>query len=323
MSPRSIGPRQGQIGVASKNPNSFDLNLVKVFLAIWELRSLTAAGQRLGLTQPAVSHGLRRLREHFSDPLFTRFGHTMVPTEAAARLFRSFDEAMQIMSQSIREHDAFAPDNAIRSFRIAMSDVSEFALLPRILPFLKEEAPGVRLESVELDAQSVEGDLRSGTIDAALGFLPHLGPECRSTPLFEDRFVCLLRQSHAFGGERLEAGDFSALGYIDVAAQAIGYRTVDQRLHQLGVQRDVKIQLRHFAVVPEIVRQTDLAALFPRFAAECANRLGGFRLLELAFDLPTIPIGFHIHRNFVANPGLDWLQGVVRRALTAIPNEFE
>ena len=124
--------------------HKFDLNLMKVFLAIWELQSVTAASERLGLTQPAVSHGLRRLREHFQDPLFTRVGHVMAPTATATELYKAFDQAMQTIGQSMQQQRQFDPATTARVFRIAMSDVSEFYFLPALLAHLETRAPRAR-----------------------------------------------------------------------------------------------------------------------------------------------------------------------------------
>src|SRR5258708_32851883 len=105
--------------------NYLDLDLLRVFLAIWDLRSLTAAGDRLGLTQPAISHALRRLRERFGDPLFVRVANRMLPTDAAVRLHEPLDQAFGLVNRAIQERVAFDPKVTQRVFRVAMSDVSE------------------------------------------------------------------------------------------------------------------------------------------------------------------------------------------------------
>lgn len=296
----------------SANVNTFDLNLVKVFLAIWETRSLTVAGDRLGLTQPAVSHALRRLRDQFADPLFTRIGNAMVPTVAATDLYPAFDRAIQIVYRSIQAQGEFIPEQSDRTFRMAMSDISEFYFLPGLLARIEALAPAVRLESVGVEVEEIEGAMRAGRVDMAFGYLPHLGSPCRGTLLFRDSFVCLVRRDHPFQGSSLTEEEFSALTYMDVSTQATGYRLVDQRLHLIGARRRVKSRLVHFTVAPEIVRQTDLATLYPRSASERANIGGQFRLLSLPYDLPDVPIQMYVHENFADDPGIRWLGDVVR-----------
>lgn len=205
-----------------------DLNLLRVFLAIWDARGLTVAGQRLGLTQPAVSHALRRLRETFDDPLFVRVTHGMVPTEAATRLHLPISGALQIIQRAVQDTERFEPSTAQRVFRIAMSDVSELYFLPAMMPWLAEAAPLVRLEVVRLDPATVEQSMRSGEVDVTLGFLPGLERDVISRTLFTDSFVSLVPAGHpilrtAPGEARLEA-----LGYVYASTSATGHQLTEQ-----------------------------------------------------------------------------------------------
>ncbi|KRW95242.1 LysR family transcriptional regulator [Paracoccus sp. MKU1] len=293
------------------NLQKFDLNLMKVFLAIWDLQSVTAASERLGLTQPAVSHGLRRLRDHFGDPLFTRVGNAMMPTPTAAQLFIAFDRAMQTVGHSLQQQGRFDAATSTRVFRVAMSDVAEFYFLPALLAVMEAEAPSARLESVPLLDLGTEAALRAGQVDIALGFTPGFSEECQSSLLFHDQFVCLVRRDHPIRGSKLSKSEFSALTYVDVSTQAPGYRLIDQRLQVIGAVRLVTARLVHFTVAPEIVRHTDLATLYPRSAAERVNVEGAFRLLELPFDLPNIPISLTVHRNFADDRAIQWLAGAI------------
>src|SRR5258708_27859066 len=109
------------IRIMNANNTGLDLNLLRIFLAIWDLRSLTAAGDRLGLTQPAISHALRRLRDRFDDPLFVRAANRMLPTEAAVRLHEPFHQAFAIINRAIQERAAFDPTTSPRVFLVAMS----------------------------------------------------------------------------------------------------------------------------------------------------------------------------------------------------------
>jgi DNA-binding transcriptional LysR family regulator len=151
-----------------------DLNLLRVFLAIWDLRSLTAAGERLELTQPAVSHALRRLRTLFDDPLFVRTPTGMVPTDAAHRLYPPLAQALSIINEAVQQLAKFDPSTARRVFRISMSDMSEFFFLPPLLALLDREARGIRIEVVNVPVEAVSAAMRAGEIDLALGYVPGL-----------------------------------------------------------------------------------------------------------------------------------------------------
>ena len=286
-----------------------DLNLLRVFLAIWDLRSLTAAGVRLGLTQPAVSHALGRLRRTFDDPLFVRAPGGMVPTDAATRLHGPLGQAFGIINRALHEHAAFDPATADRAFRIAMSDVSEFYYLPPLLAWLGTAAPGVRIETVQVAAGVAGAALRTGEVDLVVGYVPGLDADCVSERLFMDGFVCLVRAGHPAAGGALTAEGLAGLRFVHADTSASGHRLVEQHLAGLGIARRHAVRTAHFTVAPEIVGSTDLAVLFPRSVAERVNRGGGFCLLELPFALPDVEIAVHSHSHFSGDLGIRWLRG--------------
>ncbi|WP_162130114.1 LysR family transcriptional regulator [Phyllobacterium sp. YR531] len=285
---------------------------MKVFLAIWEVRSISVAGERLGLTQPAVSHSLRRLRERFDDPLFLRSGHRMLPTDVAERLYEPFNRAIQIISHTVLDSNEFRPAESDRTFTIAMSDISEFYCLPLMLSYLEKAAPAVRIKSIQLEAHTVGAALRSGQVDLALGYLPDLvKPDYISTFVLEDWFICLVRASHPMAGKLLTQEAFSQLTFVEVAVHATGYKMVDALLTQLGVRRSTAVRLEHFTNVPEIVRYSQFAAIFPHSASQKINATGAFALLNIPFDLPSIDVQLHIHSNFRNDAGLRWMQQAI------------
>jgi DNA-binding transcriptional LysR family regulator len=292
----------------SKNAAFTDLNLLRVFLAIWNLRNLTAAGERLGLTQPAVSHALRRLRDLFDDPLFVRAANVMVPTDAAARLHGPLEHAFGIINRALHDHGMFDPATANRLFRISMSDVSEFYYLPLLLARLEQIAPTVRLEIVQLSPVSVGTAMRSGDVDLALGFVPGLEEGCVTEVLFSDSFVCMMRAGHPAAETPLTAASLGELRYVYANTTATGHQMIEQWLSDIGVRRQTGLRLAHFALAPEIVRSTDLAVIFPKSVAQRINHGGAFCLKELPFDLPPVEVGVHTHGHFAGDMGIRWLR---------------
>jgi DNA-binding transcriptional LysR family regulator len=288
-----------------------DLNLLRVFLAIWDLRSLTAAGDRLGLTQPAVSHALRRLRNLFEDPLFVRTPAGMVPTDAAYRLYPPLAQALSIINDAVQQHAKFDPATARRVFRISMSDMSEFFFLPPLIALLDRDARGVRIEAANIPVESVSAAMRAGEIDLALGYVPGLDAGCVSQTLFLDEHVCVLRANHPLRKTKPDREDLAALRYVYASTNATGHRMVEQWLDEMNFKRDVVLRLPHFVVAPEIVMNTDLAVIFPKSIARRFNRGKAFRVLPLPFALPPIEIQVHSHTQFAADPGIAWLRGVI------------
>ncbi len=298
------------------NINHFDLNLMKVFVAIWDERSISGAGSRLGLTQPAVSHSLKRLRDHFMDPLFLRVGNKMEPTEAAKELYEPFSTAMRIASTTLLNYGVFVPETSNRTFNIAMSDVSEFYCLPQILQRLQDVAPSVRVRTVQLEATSIAAALRNGQVDIAMGFLPDLDDaEFASRLLLKDRFVCLVQSGHPMAGHKLTIAEFSQLNFVEVTIRATGFQMVDARLNQCGAVRRSSARIENFTTIPELVRSSQFAALFPYSIACRVNANGDFSLLEIPFEIPSIDIALHVHAKLRNDSGILWMQDLLAEAM--------
>ncbi|MFM0083877.1 LysR family transcriptional regulator [Paraburkholderia sediminicola] len=288
-----------------------DLNLLRVFLAIWDLRSLTAAGDRLSLTQPAVSHALRRLRNLFEDPLFVRTPNGMVPTDAAFRLYPPLAQAFAIINNAMQQLAKFDPATAQRVFRVSMSDMSEFYFLPPLIALLDREARGIRIDIANIPVESVSAAMRAGEIDLALGYVPGLDAGCVSQTLLLDEHVCVVRAGHPLRRAKPSREDLSALRYVYASTNATGHRMVEQWLDELNLKRDVVLRLPHFVVAPEIVMNTDLAVIFPKSIARRFNRGKAFRILSLPFALPPIEIQVHSHTQFAADAGIAWLRETI------------
>ncbi|MBT9383552.1 LysR family transcriptional regulator [Pseudooceanicola sp. CBS1P-1] len=299
--------------MSQMNFNTFDLNLVRVFLALWDQRSVTAAADRLNLTQPAVSHALKRLREQFDDPLFTRIGKGMEPTPAARRLYIPFKSCHDTLRETMTVHGSFDPQKSARVFTVAMSDISESYVLPRLLAPLLTHAPGVRIRSVQLEAEEIEAKLRSGQVDMAFGFLPDLSPpEFESMLLLDDRFVCIVRDGHPCSETHLTPHSLLTLDFVEVAVNATGYQTVRAVLEQHGIFRTIRAQIEHFSVIPEIVRSTDLAAIYPASVATRLVESREFRTMEMPEIFPPIDVRTHYHSNFRSDAGILWLNSLMK-----------
>lgn len=288
-----------------------DLNLLRVFVVISELQNLTAAGERLGLTQPAISHALRRLRNHLDDPLFVRTPSGMAPTDAARKLGVPLNQAFGIISQALQQLARFEPSTAGRVFRLSMSDMAQSRFLPPLLGRLAEVAPGIRLEVSTVPVHDLGAAMRNGAIDLALGFIPDLGAGCISQTLFWDEFVCMVRSGHPLRKRAPTQHELAQLQYVVAESSSTGHRVAMRQLEASRFSPSVAARLPHFIVASQIVQQTDLAMLFPRSIAECLNRGRAFRIFPLPFALPRFEVQVHWHERFSADPGLVWLRAQV------------
>ncbi|MBR1124102.1 LysR family transcriptional regulator [Bradyrhizobium lablabi] len=290
----------------SQANNPLDLNLLRVFFAIWDLRSLTAAGERLGLTQPAISHALRRLRERFGDPLFVRVANRMLPTDAAVRLHEPLDQAFELLNRTLQSGVVFDPRVTERTFRVAMSDIAEVYLLPRLMTELSRISPFIRVQIVPLVPESVVNSMRSGEIDLAIGAVSVSDKDLMSIDILSDRYVCLVRANHPIAKSRLTRANFAKLRFFFARTTSTVYQLAEQWLADEAVRPQIAVR-GHFTTAPEIVRHSDLAAIFPRMLALDLHRAKDFRLLDLPFELPPMEVKVHSHARFANDTGIKWM----------------
>ncbi|MCA0242102.1 MAG: LysR family transcriptional regulator [Proteobacteria bacterium] len=293
------------------NIKDFDLNLLHVFAAVHAARSVSRAAEALGLSQPAVSNALTRLRLALHDPLFTRVTGGVAPTPKADQLARQVEAALRQLDVALRESDSFDAARSQRRFVVHMSDIGADEFLPQLMAAIGREAPGVRVEAVQLPADAIAPALEEGRLDLAFGYLPTLaGTE--SAPLLQERYVLLLRRGHPLAGglprRAAPAHDQRAalekLDFVLVASHAEPARA----LHLLGLQPRIRLTLPHFMVVPPILAATDLALILPSRPAERFAALHGLQVIDAALGLPPFTVAMHWTWRSAHDPGHRWLR---------------
>jgi len=295
-------------GMKQINIATIDLNLLKTFLAIWEMRSLTGAADKLHLSQPAASHALRRLREIFDDPLFVRTPTSMAPTDAAMRLHPPIASALHTITDALQNHARFDPASSTRTFRLSMSDMSSAHILPIVLKELGHRAPHVCFEVEQMSIDALSSAMRNGDIDLAFGYMPGLDGECESQTLFFDEYICLMRKGNPAGRKPLTHDSMAALRYIHTANNTTGHKLAEDIFRNAGIRRDIALRLPHFTSALNIVKETDLALILPRSIAELFNRAKECVILDIPLEMPRIPIRLHTHARFSGDTGLMWLR---------------
>ncbi|MDB5858648.1 MAG: transcriptional regulator, LysR family-like protein [Ramlibacter sp.] len=288
--------------------NDVDLNLLRLFDAVYRTRNVSRAAELLDLTQPAASQGLSRLRVLIQDPLFMRGAGGVQPTPKANRLAEPVRQALATLEQALAETAGFEPARASRSFQIHMSDIGESRFLPELMVTLREQAPGVRLETRPLPREQITEALDAGSIDFAFGFLPMV-KETQRLQLLKDRYVVLLREGHPFTRKRrsgkalLEA--LRELEFVGVRSHSDTLRIVGQ----LRLESRLRLVTEHFLVLPAIVKATDLAAVMPRNIARGFE--GGYAIVEPDFPQRDFVVSLHWSRRFESDPGNRWLRGLI------------
>jgi DNA-binding transcriptional LysR family regulator len=180
-----------------------DLNLLVVFKHLLAERSVSRVADALGLTQPAVSNALARLRKLLGDDLFLRTPAGMVPTPFAEQLAESVTYALGMIHAALNQRATFEPRESERSFVVGMTDIGEIYFLPLLMDLLRRQAPGIRLSTCRNTAGNLRDDMEAGKVDLAIGLLPTLKGGFFQRRLFTQSYVCMLRQGHRPPGGRL------------------------------------------------------------------------------------------------------------------------
>jgi DNA-binding transcriptional LysR family regulator len=290
-----------------------DLNLLRLFDAVYRQRNVSRAAESLELTQPAASHGLTRLRLLIKDPLFVRAPGGVQPTPKADRLAQAVRSALGTLEEALSESAQFDPQRSGKSFRIHMSDIGEGRFLPDLMVMLREQAPGVRVETMPLRREEITDALDSGRIDFAFGFLPTV-KETQRVQLLKDRYIVLLRKGHPFTRRRRTGKalleDLKLLEFVAVRTHADTLRI----LQLLNLEDRLRLTTEHFMVLPAIVKATDLAVVMPRDIALGFAQEGGYAIVEPPFPLRDFVVSLHWSKRFESDPGNRWL----RQAIVAL-----
>jgi len=295
-----------------------DLNLVRVFVAIYETRSVTLAADRLDLTQPTVSHSLARLRTAYGDRLFVRSGQGLLPTGRCEQLFEQLRESLSIIDASLDEQQVFDPALSSRRFRLAMSDIGALYFAPPLLRRFQQVAPRLQMEVVQHN-ESVLEELATGRLDVAIGNLPGLAASTRSELLFRERYACLLSADHpAITRQAMTLPEFAAARHIMVASPSSGHGLVDGILAQLGISRNVVARVPQFTVLPQLLAQSDLVVVLPSRVAQLYAAQGGLRALPLPVEIPEFDVRMHWHARQDGVPSSRWLRNELVITLSAL-----
>lgn len=297
---------------------SLDLNLLRVFDAIYTTRSVTIASSSLHLTQPAVSKQLNRLREIFDDPLFVRTVEGMAPTPRAEALAGPVHRALTDVRSAFDSQVGFDPVGSERTFRIFMNDAGQMALLPRLLAVFAAEAPKVNIETVQMPSARMRGvGLESGDVDLAVGYFENFDGSIRCQVLFEERYVGMVRKDHPHIQETLSFEQFLHASHLVYQPAGGGHASqesfVDKAFWAAGVHRRVAVRLAHAVGMSSMVSNTDHLVVIPhRLALACA-RLVPVRILDLPIEVPHFTVTQYWHDRFHADPGNQWLRSLFRR----------
>lgn len=287
-----------------------DLKLLAVFDEIYKTRSVSRAGENLGLPQPSVSIALARLRQHFGDPLFVRTSAGMQPTPHATGLVAEVRQALELLQRITREHAVFEAAKAARTFRICLTDLTRQQLLPALMGRLSEVAPFVRVEIAQV-SNDTPRMLESGDADLAVGYMPTLEAGFYQQQLFQQSFACVVQRRHPRVHSRLTQQAYVREKHVHVRAEGTGHELVERELERRHVRRNIVLQLPNLLGVGALVAHTDLIITVPQRLAETLVRIADVKMLAPPFEFPSFAIKQHWHERYQQDPANRWLRSVV------------
>ncbi len=304
------------------NFRTLDLNLLRVFDATMAEGSLTRAAGTLAMTQPAVSHALRRLREHLGEDLFERVAHGVRPTPRAEALWPTVRDALATLRQSLAPGD-FDPARDEQQFHLAMADSTASLLMPPLVQVIEATRALANLRVLPLTTREPMALLDSGEADLALGFFPALitrlvalgdTAHLRHQRLYDTRYVCVMRRGHPLAARSLTLPDFVAAHHLLVSFSGRPFGLVDQALAALGHKRRIVLTVNQFATAGRVVSASELLTVLPESfigATGVAEALA-IREIPLALDPVHVEMVWHLRRD--ADAAHRWLRQQVLQA---------
>ena len=297
-----------------------DTHLLRVLYLVLQERSVSRAADRLGITQPAVSSALKRLREITGDELLVRTRSGMTPTERAEGLLGPTRAALDAIDSILVQAEPFDPAKSKRVFGVGAPDYFDAFFLSNLIERFRRAVPSGRLNvrplSLDVDFERL---LEEGELDVVIGNWPRPPEYQRTTPLFDDEVVCMVAERHPLARkDSISADDYLIAQHLAPVRYAGGVRgAIDDHLHKLGVKRDIRVSLPYFHVAPYVLITTDLIfTTGRRFAAHYAKFLP-IRILKAPLEFPPLRFYQLWHERTHAAPAARWLREQVTQVASA------
>ncbi|TGG91463.1 LysR family transcriptional regulator [Natronospirillum operosum] len=293
-----------------------DLNLIRVFVVLYETGSVTQCARRLNVTQPSVSYALSRLRDQLDDRLFVRRHQAMTPTMTAHQIYPDLKAALQTLETHLNSRHHFDPAQCNMRFRLALTDLGEMVFLPTILNHLQSAAPDLELEVVPLQIEDVPEWLTAGQVNAVICSRPIELRSLERQPIARDRYVCMAR-ADTFEEGPMTLETFSQRKQV-VVSGASGHSLVEDILHQMNVQRKVALEVPHFSILPSLLMTSGFMSVLP---IQIANQFAAghdLAVRSLPFQVPDFHVSlyWHIHAN--RSPAQHWFCQAVLEAVRSM-----
>jgi DNA-binding transcriptional LysR family regulator len=291
------------------NWGAFDLNLLIVFDAVMQERSVTRAGSRIGLSQPAMSHALNRLRYMLKDELFIRTPEGMVPTPRAETLAQPLRSALSEMQLAL-EPAGFDPAASDRRFALAVNNYAAVVLAAPLVAAVAATAPAVGLDLRPSGTLDVVDRLDRGDLDLTIGGMDSPGERFATAPLFEDPFVMVMRRGHPASRRKLTAAAVAALPHLDISSSREDTSFIDRWLAEQGLVRRIALRAPYLSAAAILV-QSDLVVTLSRRIAQEFVRNHPLAICKPPYASPLVRTAMLWHRRLDRHPAHRWLRDVI------------
>lgn len=295
-----------------------DLNLVRTFVLLYETRSVTAAADLLGVTQPTVSYGLGKLRRRLDDELFVRGPGGLVPTSESERLYPPLRAALAEVTETLGATTDFDPGRPTR-FTLGLSDLGEVTVLPLVLAELAAQAPqaGLRVQAFDLDTATDR--LARGEMDAIVASPVLDSPRLRRTPLFTEGYAGMVAADHP----RLGTGtpthaelERERHVVVDGGSGHLGPR---RALVEHRLESRIAVRVTRFATLPYVVQDSELVAIVPERVARALARTHSVRIFALPWPIEPVEVAAYTRHAPGRSAAQRFFLEVIRTAMGKLP----
>lgn len=296
----------------------YDLNLLPVFIALMEERSVTRAAARLGITQPALSNSLSRLRDTLRDPLFIRERYGIKPTQFAEEIAPVIAETLASLDDILIGRQHFDPATATRQFNIAPNSYVEIVLMPAVIARLRELAPGIKVSLTPFGTDLAEAGVISGSTDMALGRIVEPPENLIIQHLMDDSLACVVRSGHPDIGDSMSREQYERLRHVNVLPPGRLRAGLFQVLKRQGLRRELAISVTHFLAVREIIAMTDYCATLPQLICNQIAKDARLKLVAPPVDMGTFPVDMAWHVRYRHDPAHRWFRQLLVETASAL-----
>ena len=292
---------------------AFDLNMLKAFDALMNERAVTRAAGRIGLSQPAMSHALSRLRSLFADDLFVRTATNMEPTARAREIAPLVRTAIEHIEAALSLGAGFDPTRSAAIFTAGMAEYAEIALVGQLAQGFAREAPGATLRLLPASGAEIVEGLDRGLIDVAVAYLQNLPAHIDSMILLRDPFVVVARNGHPVTAEPLSLEAYAAQHHMLVSPRGTISGALDRILVDFGLKRRIALLVATYLAVPAALAQSDLVATVPHRTARQIAATAQIAIMPLPIDF-AMTVSMAWHRRAASDPAQAWFRSMLAAA---------